>query len=421
MKRLLIIFFLLYGFGAFAQKEVPLDTCYIWARQNYPNLKQSQLWEQITALNRENLKTAYYPQLSLNGQVSYQSKVTEIPAVIPNFSGPTVPKDQYKAYAELKQAIWDGGLSAANRELEDAVLKSNLSELEIEMYKLYEQVAQAFFTTLVIDQQKEVVEAQEKVLRERLKSIQSGVDNGAIEPSSALVIKAELLNLEQNKTQLEAAKNAAKQMLEVLTGKSITPDLKLIYSGGELFYDAELHRPELKLFFDKSNVLQTQMEMLDKTRNPKVFGFGQLGYGKPGLNMLNDGFDSWYMVGVGISWNAFDWKNTARKKQVLQLQQQSLQYNEDVFRQNIEVLQVQQRETVNKLKKMLETDEKLVNLRSEIVGAAESKLQNQVITASDYISEVQAETVAKLNYELHKIQLNEAREKYHLIQGKVIK
>ena len=161
MKRFLVMLFVFYGTVAFAQKEVPLDTCYIWARQNYPNLKQSQLWEQISELNRENLKTTYYPQLSLNGQVSYQSKVTEIPTVIPGFTGPTVPKDQYKAYAELKQAIWDGGISAANHELEDAVLKSHLSELEIEMYKLYEQVAQAFFTTLVIDKQKAVVETQE--------------------------------------------------------------------------------------------------------------------------------------------------------------------------------------------------------------------------------------------------------------------
>jgi len=421
MKRLLTILLILYGTLAFAQKEVPLDTCYIWARQNYPNLKQSRIWEQIAALNQENLKTSYYPQLSLNGQVSYQSKVTEIPAVVPGFTGPTVPKDQYKAYAELQQAIWDGGISAANHELEDAVLKSHLSELEIEIYKLYEQVSQAFFTTLVIDQQKAVVEAQETVLRERLKTIQSQVDNGVVEPSSALVIKAELLNLEQNKTQLQAAKDAAKQMLEVLTGKNITSDLKLIYSGGELFYDAELHRPELKLYFDKANLLQSQMEILDKTRNPKVFGFGQLGYGKPGLNMLNDGFDSWYMLGVGVSWNAFDWKNTARKKQVLQMQQESLTYNEDVFRQNIEVLQVQQKETVDKLKKMIETDEELVALREQIADAAESKLQNQVITATEYITEVQAETVSRLNYELHKIQLNEAREKYHLIQGKIIK
>jgi len=421
MKRFLTILFVFYGTFAFPQKEVPLDTCYTWARQNYPNLKQSQLWEQISELNRENLKTSYYPQLSLNGQISYQSKVTEIPTVIPGFTGPTVPKDQYKAYAELKQAIWDGGISAANRELEDAVLKSHLSELEIEIYKLYEQVAQAFFTTLVIDQQKAVVETQEKVLQERLKTVQSGVENGVIEPSSALVIKAELLNLEQNKTQLEAAKNAANQMLEVLTGKSITSDLKLIYSGGELFYDAELHRPELRLFFEKANLLQSQMEILDKTRNPKVFGFGQLGYGKPGLNMLNDGFDSWYMVGVGISWNAFDWKNTARKKEVLKLQQESLTFNEDVFRQNIKLLQVQQKETVDKLKKMIQTDEELLALRAAITAAAESKLQNQLITATEYITEVQAETVVKLNYELHKIQLNEARERYHLIQGKVIK
>ncbi|WP_340114311.1 TolC family protein [Maribellus mangrovi] len=421
MKRLILLILILYPGVLLAQKDVPLDTCYIWARQNYPNLKQSAIWEQISTLNQENYKTTYYPQLSLNGQVSYQSKVTEIPAVIPGFTGPTVPKDQYKAYAELKQSIWDGGISSVNRELEDALLKSHLSELEIEIYKLYEQVAQAFFITKVIDQQKAVVEAQEKVLNEQLKSIRSGVENGMVEPSSELVIKAELLNLKQNKTQLEAAKNAARQMLEVLTGKTITPEMKLIYAGGELFYDAELHRPELKLYFNRANVLETQMEMLQKTRNPKLFGFGQLGYGKPGLNMLNDGFDSWYMLGLGVSWNAFDWKKTTRKKQVLQLKQESLQYSEDVFRLNTEVLQVQQKETIDKLKQMIETDEELIALRTEIAGAAESKLENQVITASDYISEVQAETVAKLNYELHKIQLDEAREKYYLIQGKVIK
>lgn len=421
MKKLIIIFFVLWGSLVQAQKEVPLDTCYLWARLNYPNLKQSAVWEQISALNQENHKTNYLPQLTLNGQVSYQSKVTEIPTVIPGFTGPTVPKDQYKVYAELKQSIWDGGLTAINRELEDAILKNNMSELEIELYKLYEQVSRAFFTTLVIDQQKEVVEAQEKVLLERLKTINSGVKNGFIEPSSALVIKAELINLDQNKIELTAAKNAAEQMLEVLIGKDITPDLKLVYAGGELFYDAELNRPELKLFYNQSNLLDTQIELLQKSRNPKLYGFGQAGYGKPGLNMLNDGFDSWYMVGVGISWNAFDWKKTSRKKQVVQLQQQTLQFNEEVFRQNIEVLQVQQRETVDKLKLMIESDEELVALRSEIAQAAESKLQNQVITASEYINEVQAETVARLQYELHKIQLNEAREKYYLIQGKVIK
>ena len=67
---------------------------------------------------------------------------------------------------------------------------------------------------------------------------------------------------------------------------------------------------------------------------------------------------------------------------------------------------------------MLDNDNKLVELRTEISKAAASKLENETITASDYIQEIQAETISKLNYELHKIQLNEAIEKYNLIKGK---
>ena len=146
--------------------------------------------------------------------------------------------------------------------------------------------------------------------------------------------------------------------------------------------------------------------------------FGQAGYGKPGLNMLNDNFDTWYLVGAGVSWNAFDWKNTARKKQVLTLQQDRLQTNEATFRQNIDVLLVQQNSQISQLKELLKTDEEMVSLRSEIAKSASSKLENDVITASDYIQEIQAETMAKLNLELHQIQLEEANEKYSLIKGK---
>lgn len=416
--RKLVILLLLPAQLVFAQNEVSLDSCYHWARENYPNLKQSGIFKEITALQQENIKTNYYPQLTLNGQASYQSKVTEIPTVIPGFTGPSVPKDQYKAYADLKQSIWDGGISAANRELENAFLEKNLNELELELYQLNDQVSQAFFTGLVIDRQLAVIDAQKKVLDEKLKSIESGVKNGMVEKSSALVIKAELLNLDQSRIQLEAGKNSAVKMLSVITGKSISENNTLTYTPREIQGNEELQRPELRMFASQSKVMESQMGLLSKSRNPKFFGFGQVGYGKPGMNMLNETFDTWYMVGIGVSWNAFDWKNTARKKQVLQLQQTALQYNEDVFRQNIELLDVQQMETIGKLGNMINNDQTMVNLRNEIAISAASKFENQVITASDYISEVQAETLARLNLELHKIQLDEAKEKYELIMGK---
>lgn len=404
---------------AYGQTSVTLDSCYKWARENYPNQQQAGIIKEISGLKKENLNINYLPQISLNGQATYQSDVTKVDIALPNMSIPSVSKDQYKAYAELRQTIWDGGLTAANAQLEDAVLHSNLSQLEVELYKLNEQVAQAFFTALAIDKQMEVLNAQKKVLNEKLKTVQSGIKNQVMEKSAALTLNAEILNLEQNEIQLDAAKNAALQMLALMTGKSDTENSKLEYKVTETINKNEFLRPEQTLFYAQKIQLDKQSELLEKSRNPKLFGFGQAGYGKPGLNMLNNEFDTYYLVGIGLSWNAFDWKKTDRQKQVLQLQQQMIDRQEKTFNQNLEILLKQQNEQIGKLEKLLETDLKMVELRAEIARTSASKLGNETITMADYIQDVQLETIAKLNYELHKIQLNEALEKYNLIIGNV--
>ena len=417
MKKILLILFLPIQL-VFAQNQVSLDDCYNWARENYPNLKQAEIYQEITSLNQESIKTNYLPKATLNAQATYQSDVTGIEIPIPNVSIPSVSKDQYKAYAEFKQTIWDGGISQVNTKLEDAVLKSNLSQLEVELYKLNEQVSQAFFTAMVVKKQADVLIAQKEVLNEKLKFIESGIKNGVLEKSTALVLKAEILNLEQNEIQLEAGKNAAIQMLSILTGKTISNDSELKFNNSTVGGNLDINRPEFQLFDNQTGQLETQMELLDKTRSPKLFGFGQAGYGKPALNMLNNEFDAYYLVGVGVSWNAFDWKNTFRKKQLVQLQQQMIQTQKETFTQNVQILLSQQQEQIGKLEKMLDNDKQIISLRTEITKSAASKLENETITTSDYIQELQAETVAKLNFEMHKIQLNEASEKYSLIKGK---
>lgn len=417
MKKLLFILFLPVQL-AFAQQPVTLEECYQLTRENYPNLKKAELLQEITALNKKNIQTSDLPQVTLNGQATYQSDVTKVDISMPNVSVPTVSKDQYKAYAEFRQSIWDGGLTSANRQLEDAVLKSNLSELEVELYKLNEQVAQAFFTVLAMEQQEEVLQAQKKILLENLKVVQSGIRNQSVEKSAALNIEAEIINLEQNQLELEAAKSAALKMLSILTGEEITSVEESELQQPETDKNSEIVRPELKLFSNQMAQMETQMNLLGKKRHPKVFGFGQAGYGKPGLNMLSDDFDTYYLVGVGVSWNPFDWKQTDRQKQVLHLRQEMVLQQEKTFSQNIQLLLAQQSEQIKKLEKLLEKDDQLVKLKTEITKATASKLENGTINSANYVRDVQDETIAKLNRELHEIQLKEAIEKQRIIQGK---
>ena len=417
MKYILLLL-LMPVYQAFGQQIITIDNCYMWARENYPNLKHAQIRKEISDLQKENNHTGYLPRVLLNGQATYQSDVTGIGLALPNISIPAVSKDQYKAYAEIRQTIWDGGLTYAGTQLEEAVLQNDLNRLEVEIYKLNEQVSQAFFTILAIDKQKEVLAAQKIVLSEKLKSIQSGVKNQVVEKSAALLVKAEIFNIEQNEIELAAAKKTALRILVILTGKSFEEN-SIFHYGKEDIKNTYLYaRPEYALFSAQKTQLEKESELIQKSRNPILFGFGQAGYGRPALNMLSDKFDTYCLVGAGISWNAFDWKKTARQKQVISLQQQIIDHQEKTFNQNLQILLAQQNEQIKKFEKLLETDIEMVSLQSEIAQISASKLENETITMADYIQDLQSETIAKLNYELHKIGLNEAMEKYSLIKGK---
>ncbi len=418
MKPLFL--FLLFPFQVvLAQNEITLGECYRLARENYPARKNLEIQKEITGLKRENIRTGNFPRVNLSGQATYQSDVPGINQNVPGVSIAEVPKFQYKSYAEINQTLWDGGVSSAGRDLEDALLQSNLSQLEVEMYQLNEQVASAFFSALSAGKQQEVLAAQKKVLQEKLQGIQSAIQNQVLEKSAGLALKAEILHLEQKEAQLEAGKSASLRILSILTGKKILGDPLLTFREASLSTGRKTDlRPERKLFSNQQNRLEKQMTLLDKKRNPGVFGFGQAGIGKPGMNMLNDDFDDFYLVGVGLSWKIFDWKSTAREKQILQLQKQTINQQEKTFNQRIEMLLARQDEAIKKLKKQLQTDLKIIELKTEICKAAASKLQNGTITSSEYIRELQAETVAKLNHELHKIELNQAREMYRIIRGK---
>jgi outer membrane protein TolC len=419
MKKLLFI--LLLSFTSFlvsGQEKILLDSCYTWARSNYPNLRQQDIRNDITGLQKENLKVNHLPQITLNGQATYQSDVTGIDIPLPNITIPRPSKDQYKAFAEIQQSIWDGGLTAASVQLEEAILMNHLNQLEVEIYRLYDQVSQAFFTVLTAEKQLEVLHAQKMVLEERLKIIESGVRHGTSEKTPALVIRAEILNLIQNELQMESIKNTGIHMLSVLTGRNIDNSSGFHFNGLPLNADISFARPEIKLFESQRQHFEYQMVITEKSLNPKVFSFAQAGYGKPGLNMLNNQFDTYYLIGAGITWNPFDWNKTARQKKVLQLQQELVNTGQETFIQNINLLLARQKEEINKLQKVIQTDEELLSLRSEVTKAAASRLDNEVITTSEYIREVQSETIAKLNYELHKLQLSEAIEKYNLIKGK---
>jgi outer membrane protein TolC len=415
--KLLLIAFLLPIHLLMAQDAVTLEQCQNWARENHPVLKQFDLYQQILDLKNENNATSFLPQVNLNGQATYQSAVTKIGISLPNIKIPSVDKDQYKFYLDLKQTIWDGGLSNAKKLINNAENAGNLQQTEVELYQVKEKVNQFFFTSFLIQKNLKILEKKTETLRERRKTLESAVNNGMILSSELDQLLAELIKTEQLVIELKSNKETVLYALSIVTGKT-TEQLNNLKLPEELATsDLPLKRPELDLFRKQNELLNANSEILQKQRNPKLFGFGQAGYGKPGLNMLNNQFDTYYLVGLGFSWNVLDWKTTNRQKQMIKLQQDIVQTKQESFIRNIDLATDQQNKQINQIAELLKTDQELIVIRERITKTSASKLENGTINMADYIQDLNAETTARLMLETRKIQLNEARIKLGNIRG----
>src|SRR5688572_33415704 len=94
-------------FSTVDAQPLTLDEAYDLAVKNYPLSRQRDLVSKSGAYTIENISKGALPQLYVGGYATYQSEVTEFPAKLPNVDIAEIPKDQYKAYAEVTQPLTD--------------------------------------------------------------------------------------------------------------------------------------------------------------------------------------------------------------------------------------------------------------------------------------------------------------------------
>ena len=415
--HLILLWLILSATTLWGQKPVTLEQCQLWARENHPVLRQSGLYQQILDLKNENNATTLLPQLSLNAQATYQSDVTKIAISIPNMHIPSVDKDQYKIYMDLRQTIWDGGLSKARELINAWENAGNQQQVAVELYQLKEHVNRFFFTSFLLQENLKILEQKTQVLGERRKMMESAVKNGMMLSSELDQLLADLIKTDQTILELKSNGETVLSALAIMTGKPAEQLQPLELGNSVVALDQPVQRPEMNLFEKQTDLLNANAELLKKQRNPKLFGFGQAGYGKPGLNMLNSEFDTYYLVGLRFSWNVLDWKNTQRQREVIKLQQEIVQTKQESFLRNIDIASDQQNKQIAQLSELLQTDEELIRVRQRITKTSASKLENGSITMADYIQDLNAETSAKLTLETHRIQLKEAQVKLSNIKG----
>jgi outer membrane protein TolC len=401
-------------------QNIDIQLCYKKAAENYPLSRQKEMLNSMAELKINSLNTNYLPQLSINGQLSYQSDVTKVPINIPSITIPTAAKDMYKASLDVNQLIWDGGLISSQKKIEALSVQADLQNLETELYKIKEKVNLFYFNILLLQQNIELLEVSKQTIARKLADIESGVKNGMINENNADNLKSEIIKTEQKIIEVKSAASASIQMLKELTG--IEMNEKSIFALPEMAVNTsvfENQRPELKNFEINKTRLSASEDLISSKLLPKIYGFGQLGYGRPGLNMLSTEFQSFYMVGAKLSWNLWNWNQSKTDKEIIALQKDIITASRDSYQKNIKINYQKDVAEIDKLTELILKDMEIIALRTKIAKTSASQFDNGYITSSDYLNDVNAETQAKLNFASHKIQLVKAKFDYMVNLGKL--
>lgn len=403
MKTKLLLLLLACS-GAVHAQSLTIETCYSLAAENYPLVKQRELLAKSNEYTLQNLSKGYLPQLTVAGQATYQSEVTQVPISLPGMDIPTLSKDQYKFYGEVNQTLFDGGVIKQQKLTQQSNLEVEQQKLEVELYKIKERINQLFFGMLLVDEQIHQTELLKQDINLGLKKTEAAIANGTAFKSSADVLRAELLNADQHTTELKAARSAYAEMLGLFINRPLDANVT-VEKPKTLTLSSDINCPEITLYESQNKTINAQYKLLTARNLPKLNLFVQGGYGRPALNMLSNDFEAYYIGGVRLNWSLSGLYTLKKDKALLDLNRKTIAVQKETFLFNTNYSLRQQSAEVNKYTELLTSDNDIIALRTSVKQTASVQLENGVITSNDYLREVNAEDKARQNKIVHEIQL----------------
>lgn len=415
----LSILFLLFYVAAMAQtgssrSVYTIEDCYELVYQNHPIVKRYDLMALTEEYTLKNASTGYIPQLTLYGAASYQTEALEFPFQVPGVEMPTYSKDQYAAILQLSQVIWDGGKIAAEKKSIQAKTAVDVAQQDVNIYALREKINDLYFGILYIDGQLDQTELLISELDREYVKLEKCIENGVANLSDLDLLEVEKISHSRNVKNLSSMLETYLRMLSLLTGVKID-DASMLESPFREVADpetllaeltqAEVLRPELKLFAAQKLEIEAKVGQQTAESLPQLSLFVHGGYGRHGLNIMDNTFRPFAIGGIKLSWNISKLYGAGYGKKIVDYSKGQVDAAQESFLFNTSLQAEEQAAEVRRFISVLEDDRRIVTLRENIRKSTEAAVENGTKNASDLISQINQETAAKQQLLLHEIEL----------------
>lgn len=423
MKRVFLILAMGLQLNGLCQQidTLRIEDCFRIAGENSPLQRQKNLSGQALSYKLMNLNSNWLPAVGFNAQAMYNSETIDFSGIMENLpvSIPSLPLDQYKVWADINQQLYDGGAVKAQKSLEKATYEAGIQQIETGIREIKQQVNKVYFSLLATENSAAVIKVTLDELIERKKIIKAGIEGGIVLSENLLALEAEELKFRQKLTEFTLTRNQLVKILSVLMDTTLAERAVIGEPAVVAGINDLIERPEYVFFEKKKEAYQANQKLVSATDMPRLFAFSQVAYGRPGYNMISSDFHTFYSVGVGMKWNFLNYGDSRRQRKILDLQRDMVDIDRENFDDQLNIQLQTEMSNIQKYDELLNQDEQILKLRKAISATSLSKMNNGVITSTDYLTDLNAEVLARLQYENHRILKLQSTYNYMILKGKL--
>lgn len=415
-KRILTFIIIILAVSAHAQT---LEECQQAAEKNYPVIKRYDLIGRTTELTVSNLQKEWLPRITASAQATYQNAVAAWPESIKSvyqrmgLDMKGLKKDQYKVGIDVQQTLYDGGVISSQKRIARQEGKLQEAQNDVNQYQLRQRVNEMYFSLLLLNEQIRLNDDVKALLLSSEKKLAAMVKGGTAATSDYENVMAERLGAEQQNSSLKAQQQMLQRLLSVFCGMEVNHLQKP--KPAEVSTTTN-NRPELSMFDSQIKLVEAKEKALNARLMPKLGLFAQGYYGYPGYNIFEDMMNrKWTLngiVGIKMSWDLSAFYTHKNDRERLNMERKMAENAREVFLFNSRLDEIQHTEDVDRYQKMVQADEEIITLRTNVRKAAESKLAHGIIDVNSLLREINNENAAKAQQAIHEIDM--LKEMYNL-------
>ena len=322
------------------QKQITLQEGIDMGLLNSKILHSSKMKVISAEAGLSEMNAAKLPELSLSAGYTHLSPVNPFAFTIRPFGTFTLSPsilDNYNLKLSLQQPLFTGFKLSSNSQI------ANLNSLAAkQQYTQTEQdlilsIKNAYWNLFSADKVKQAIDDNYQQVKAHLNDVQNFFIQGLSTKNDVLKVEVQLSEIQLQQIDAKNAVKLAIVNLDNVIGIPLSTDLrvqnninisvKLNYELDQLISMALVNRPDLKALKYQVEASKKGITLAESNWYPQIYLTGNYYYNKPNQRILpnQNKFDATWDVGVGLSFNVWNWGAT--KDQTVQAK---AQYEESV-------------------------------------------------------------------------------------------